>query len=700
MSLADNLKAVEFTSSSQIIIDKRGAVHSTRFDDIYFYPEQGLQETQHVFIEGNALPQRWQTLRKQSETTDNATPAFCIAELGFGSGLNFLATAECWLNIFQARNAKAFNTPTLYYYSVEKYPLTPAALNKIYQHCQFDFSLGEQLLAQYPDPVAGEYCLTFQQGNCRIVLVLLYNDALPAINSLESYPHNEESTAGLKVDAWYMDGFTPTKNSAMWSEQLCQQMARLSKSAATLATFSVARTVRDHLSRAGFRIAKKPGFGEKRDMLTAVYNASHTPSLYANQDQLHNSCYFRERQSVSSDSIAIIGSGIAGSCLAWHLASVGKSVLVFDTEQQPASAASGNRGGILFARTGKQRSLLSDLHENCFHYAVQFYKNLSPDNPAAGLCGMLKLGETLPAALRQNPELKSRQWLDQQQAGAVAGLPLSDGGIYYPDAGFIAPRDICQTLLAEPGIEFIGGHQLQQVHREQGKWRLEFNCDNNNSRQHLVDKLILCTGEQTSTLPQTDWLPIKAVRGQSSCIPATLRSAALRVAVCNKGYIAPARQGLHDCGASFNLNSTDRQVDLADELSNRNNAQDCFNQAMGWDAIEDTTASLLSSRVAFRATSPDYLPIAGPLANPQQFAHRFAPLARNAKQAVSEPVELLPGLYVNTAYGSHGFTLAPLISQVLAAEILSSPLPISDRLRHAIAPNRFLLRALIRGQKI
>ncbi|MFN3607063.1 MAG: FAD-dependent oxidoreductase, partial [Cypionkella sp.] len=57
-----------------------GVPVSTRFDDPYFSLGDGLAETQHVFLAGNGLPQRLRA-------------GFAIAELGFGTGLNLIATA-------------------------------------------------------------------------------------------------------------------------------------------------------------------------------------------------------------------------------------------------------------------------------------------------------------------------------------------------------------------------------------------------------------------------------------------------------------------------------------------------------------------------------------------------------------------------------------------------------------------------------
>ena len=56
---------------------------STQFDDPYFSLEDGLAETRHVFLDGNRLPARFR-------------PGFQIAELGFGAGLNLLATLHLW----------------------------------------------------------------------------------------------------------------------------------------------------------------------------------------------------------------------------------------------------------------------------------------------------------------------------------------------------------------------------------------------------------------------------------------------------------------------------------------------------------------------------------------------------------------------------------------------------------------------------
>src|SRR5690606_22995120 len=84
-----------------------GAPVSRQFGDIYFSRADGLAETRHVFLAGNGLPERW-------HQHDRST--FTIAETGFGTGLNFLATCQAWA---QSKPADGW----LHFISVEKYPL-------------------------------------------------------------------------------------------------------------------------------------------------------------------------------------------------------------------------------------------------------------------------------------------------------------------------------------------------------------------------------------------------------------------------------------------------------------------------------------------------------------------------------------------------------------------------------------------------
>ncbi|RCI71234.1 FAD-dependent oxidoreductase, partial [Pseudomonas aeruginosa] len=114
---------------------------------------------------------------------------------------------------------------------------------------------------------------------------------------------------------------------------------------------------------------------------------------------------------------------------------------------------------------------------------------------------------------------------------------------------------------------------------------------------------------------------------------------------------------------------------------------------------DDLPLERLEGRAAFRGTSPDYLPLVGPLAERAAFDEAYAVLARDARQVPERACPWLPGLYLNSGHGSRGLISAPLSGELLAAWICGEPLPLPRAVAEACHPNRFLLRDLVRGQR-
>ncbi|MCC3860401.1 tRNA (5-methylaminomethyl-2-thiouridine)(34)-methyltransferase MnmD [Pseudemcibacter aquimaris] len=209
------------------------APYSTEFDDIYFYPEDGIGESTAVFLDGVDAPEIWQG---QDE--------FITAELGFGTGLNFLLTAKLWLET-------AEDDQKLIYYSTEKYPLKATEIDDAIHWPELQDVKAEMLNA-YPD--GG------QLFDGRIELNILLGDSLEELRK-----HS------FKANAWYLDGFAPSKNPDMWLDDIFSEVARLSASEARLATFTAAGFVRRGLMEKGYDMSKRPGFGNKREMLSGVF---------------------------------------------------------------------------------------------------------------------------------------------------------------------------------------------------------------------------------------------------------------------------------------------------------------------------------------------------------------------------------------------------------------------------------------------
>ena len=193
-------------------------------------------------------------------------------------------------------------------------------------------------------------------------------------------------------------------------------------------------------------------------------------------------------------------------------------------------------------------------------------------------------------------------------------------------------------------------------------------------------------------------MPLKRIRGQISRLPQTATSASLSTVVCAEGYVAPARNGEHTLGASFDFHSQDSTPTAAEHASNLQLLEEISSDLAERLHTQQLDPAALQGRAAFRCTSPDYLPIVGPLADPALFANVYAGLGKNARQMPQTACPWLDGLYVNSGHGSRGLITAPLAGELLAAWLCNEPLPLPRDVAEACHPNRFALRKLIRGQ--
>lgn len=233
-------------SNNAVIEWRDGQPYASTFDDVYFSSDNGLLETEYVFLQGNDLAERWKSLGGKT---------FTIAETGFGTGLNFLCAARLWLST-------APKDATLHFISTEKYPLSLNDLSRALQLWPELKELSEPLLANYENIFNGEKTLSLYDN--RVHLTLHIGDAKMCLTTLV------KSNASL-IDAWFLDGFSPSKNPDMWQADLFKQMALLSNSDTSLATFTSASAVRRDLTKAGFVVSKRLGFGKKREMLVGHF---------------------------------------------------------------------------------------------------------------------------------------------------------------------------------------------------------------------------------------------------------------------------------------------------------------------------------------------------------------------------------------------------------------------------------------------
>ncbi|MBE9538728.1 MAG: bifunctional tRNA (5-methylaminomethyl-2-thiouridine)(34)-methyltransferase MnmD/FAD-dependent 5-carboxymethylaminomethyl-2-thiouridine(34) oxidoreductase MnmC [Proteobacteria bacterium] len=660
-------------ATAQVSWRESGAPHSHRFDDYYYSSEDGSEESQYVFLRGNQLQQRFAAHRH---------PTFCIVETGFGTGLNFLLTWKLWQQQAQPR-------PRLHFISIEKYPLAKSDMQRALAAWPELAELAKALLTNYPEPLAGQHRLLLEDG--AVILDLWWEDAEDALSELVSY---ETST----VDAWYLDGFSPGRNQAMWSAEIFQLMADNSRTGATFASFTAVGDVRRALLAAGFQVSKSPGFGKKRECIYGVLEEKVKCTTPPPKSTGITPWDIRSINPAYPQSALVIGAGIAGCTVAAALARRNIKVTILE-RGQVANAGSGNDQGVLYTRLSRKHSPLSDFSLQSYSFSLRYYQQLFAaqrlrEGVDGALCGSFHQSDNLDELACMAELLQSvpnlAQVLSAQEANTILAIEQEKGGYWYPGSGWLRPASVCHAVLQHPNIHLIentGELVLKQLNEG---WAAM------SGTQVLAQAhcAILATGTATASLCGLDWLPLQAIRGQTSTLPATQNSRTLRAALCHKGYISPARLGNHCIGASFDVRDDDKNLRGDDHRKNLDNL------GAAVPAWRSELAALneqhIGGRVGYRCASPDYLPLVGPVPQRELFLQSYAALRKNARQTIPCAGEFLPGLYMSTGHGSRGLTSTPLAAEILASTICGEALPLSRELHRAISPARFIIRELKR----
>jgi tRNA 5-methylaminomethyl-2-thiouridine biosynthesis bifunctional protein len=552
---------------AQLEWDEEGQPLSSVFGDVYFSRANGLEETRHVFLQHNQLPERWQAL--------TADDHFTIAETGFGSGLNFLAAWELWLQT-------APSTAQLHFVTVEKFPLAKPDLERALNLWPELALLANQLIAAYPVFVGnGFHRLRFMDG--RITLTLIINDAALGFQQLLATSHPLFASRCANIDAWFLDGFAPSKNPQMWSDELFTAIGQLSKPGTTAATFSAAGIVKQGLTLAGFTIQKVPGFGRKREMVKAVQSEPFTlPTAVLSLARSYSP--FPVPWTIAEDQVAehkipaqksaiIIGGGLAGCTSARALAERGWKVTLVERHSELAQEASGNPQGVLYAKLSHKQEAQAEFNVNALQYALGFYQ--SHWTGIGAQTGVLQLAHS--ESEQQLQQLLSErfaqasplvEFVSAEQASAIAGITVHHQGLYFPQAGWINPRRLCESLVNHTAINVVKSREVLTLYRHENTWQV---CDASGAPIAQASVAVIANARDAKQFSYTQHLPIKAIRGQITYLPVTQKSQLLKTVICSEGYIAPAENGLHCTGATFNLKDDELTLRPADHHTNLDN---------------------------------------------------------------------------------------------------------------------------------
>ena len=634
-----------------------GRLYSPVFDDVYFQPEDGVAESDYVFLRHNHLEKRFAALKPGE--------VFRIAECGFGSGLNFLLTLDLWRRC-------ARQDARLYYLSFEKHPIALKDMERIHKYWPDYAALSREILAQYPAAVKGFHRLDFDH----VQLQLCFGEIAEMLPQIKT-----------RIDAWYLDGFAPAKNPGMWSEKLFGHMARLSVQGSTVATFTAAGAVKRGLEGAGFSMEKTRGYGKKRDMLVGRFTTE------------------RQKEKPIGRAI-VIGAGIAGASCAYALAARGMEVTVLDKAEEAANAASGNPVGVVYPRLTAAVSAAGDFYTHAFCHTTRLLERLGDRRLWRNTSVLMLDGGDAAEAKRYEGMIKSTALpqdmlrpVDRREATEIAGVILNSGGLYYPDAGLVAPKEFCKTLLkAFPAqVTLHGGAAAERIARQGGLWRV---FDAAGGLLAEAEHLVLAVGAALAGFTETAFLPLRYVGGQISYLPETAASAKLKAVITQEGYFPPAVDGLHYTGATFEKLRVKAETHPVTEKGHRKNLTMLggFLPPAFFDGINPED---LQGRAGIRTSVPDHLPVIGKCPVAEKWLEDYAGLSYGQlteKQIDLDTAAVHEGLYLCGAFGSHGMTSAQLAGEMIAAEICGDPLPVPEKVAAAIHPGRFIIRALKRNE--
>ena len=606
------------------------------FGDTYHPRAGALGQSRHVFLAGNGLPGRWAGRRR-----------FVVLETGFGLGHNFLATWDAW-------QQDAQRCDTLWYVAIEKHPPRRDDLARAHAGSRLP-ALAADLLRAWPPLTPDMHLLDLAGG--RVRLLLAFGDIAQVLPELVA-----------RVDAFYLDGFAPDRNPAMWDPWRLRQLPRLAAPGATVATWSVASAVRQGLQAAGFQVEKRPGWGGKREMTAGVFAPRFTPPAPPGRQPL-----------AGVRTVAVVGAGLAGAATAVALARRGLAVQVFDRQAGPAQETSGNAGGlfhgVVHAQDGHHARWLRAA-------ALQAARVLQPliDSGAVpgAVPGLLRGEQALaPAAMQQVLDALALppDYLQVQPQGAGAAW-------LYPGGGWVAPAALSAHWLQQAGITCHFGSTVQALQPTPAGWRL---LDAAGQVLADVDAVVLCNAADAQRLAGTDW-PLQPVRGQTTLLLAGLPGApALPRPLADGGYVLRLADGRLLCGATSQRDDADPALRLADHQQNLATLQ----RLTGW--TPDLDPGQLAGRVGWRLLADDRLPLLGPVPD----GHASQPRTPDQPRLVARQA----GLYVLTALGSRGITQAPLAAELLASWLTGDPLPVPASLVDAVDAARFTSRAVRRAAR-
>jgi len=610
-----------------------GSPYSPRFGDRYRSELGGLDQAQEVFLNGCGLPAAWAS-----------QPQWCVLETGFGLGLNFLVTWAAW-------KADPLRPRLLHFVSTEAFPASAEDLLRGAQTHPALLPFAEQLQRQFWGLLPGVHRLVFEDG--QVLLTLCIGDAKAMLRE-----------PAFKADSVYLDGFSPLCNPGIWDAYTLKAVARCCRRGTRVATWTVARSVRDALAQCGFVVSKVAGTPPKRDNLQGEFQPAWEPKQSRVMPTSRNAAR-----------CVVIGAGLAGAAVAASLARRGWQVTVLDTAGTPAAGASGVPTGVLAPHVSPDDSLLSRLSRSGIRAMLQQADTLLQTGidwrPTGVLERCVDHARELPAAWLAGQDLAdaAAHWtaLATPEQLIRCGLPPETPALWHVKAGWIKPASLVRAWLAMPGVSWRGHAAVGQLVRQGDAWQV---LDAAGLELTSAELVVLAAGHASGALAATAGmvhpLALQAIRGQATWAlhEAGTANELPDCPVNGHGSLIPAvpvAEGMAwVTGSTFERDNTRTELRTDDEQHNFGKLQTLLPSAA--KAVSSQfDRGVVQGWAGVRCATPSRLPSLGPLDN-------------------------APGVWVCSGMGSRGLTFAALCGELLAARLHGEPLPVEPRQADALLP--------------
>ena len=581
---------------------KNNTLFSEEFDDLYSSAKGAVAECNHVFIKGNNLNERFENLGENSK--------FYIGEIGFGIGINFLTTCKSWLDHTKQNQVLEF-------YSFDKYLFRLSDFIKLNVSCPDLKEYISELERNYPRNIQGAQKISLFGG--RIILNLIIGE----IDNTQEYIKLMD-----KVDAWYFDGFSPSKNPDLWSIKLFKCIHKSCHENTTFSTYTSSGLVKNNLTESGFNHSRAMGFSDKRHMLKGTVDT-----------QL--------KKNTSNTKVAVIGSGIAGCVLSYTLAKKGIEVDLYEKSDSICSGASSHELLVTYPRLSAHDTAFGSFTLHSYIFATNFYKQLKTD--AWKKTGVIILNHDAATEKRQSSLLEKRadgeiyRYIDPDEASEISGIDIKLNGLIYEDAGYILPEEMCKFLIESPKINIFTSSHIKSIKKNREVFNL-----NIGKKKFEYQNVCVCAGSETANIVDIDGISIK--RGQVTHIESLDNISRIKLPICAKGYISPRVNNIHLVGSSYS-DSEDTDLSEEEHLYNLNNLK----------LVIDEEMNVITGQTGHRAVSKDHMPVVG----------------------------MKDGIYINTCHGSRASVTAPISAEIIASMIVDEAPPLMGRELESLSPERF-----------